>query len=596
MKQYQFNFSDSDSLKKELTNLKEKIQGENVLFQILSEELNTTALEDVRSTLKNVFPGAPYLGYTTAGNIVNCNEAAKQCVIATVFEKETSKFLIKVYDTAEKSADETAKMICQTVEEEKWIKAVEVYYPITNGAASAFCDELYNMRPEVQLFGGIVCSGDLSDNCLLFSSESETISAKKLAAIYYGGEDLHIESIQVKGWRPLGKVFKVTDCEGSLLKTLDDMPAYEVYRKYLNIGKENFFVQTLEFPLIYDRNIEFAPDVQDKSSIIMRVPMAANDDGSLPLSSDIEMGAKVRMAYGEPGTIIESIKSSGKTIADFCPDVIRIISCAARKVFWSATTTPTFEIEPLEKIASSNGFFARGELLRSDRQVNMHNETLVFASMREGEKKASSVKANLDDDSFSTSNSFVTKLATFISATSEELEETNKKLLEFNEKLKEAAIIDGLTGIFNRKEIQSQIEKEITNGGKTFSLIMMDIDNFKKVNDTYGHQMGDEVIITLANILKDTSGNYKSKAAAGRWGGEEFMLLLRGTDAASAGIIAELIRQRFSDKQYSGMRPQTISLGVTQSTGEDNTDSICVRVDEALYKAKTTGKNRVVTL
>lgn len=162
--------------------------------------------------------------------------------------------------------------------------------------------------------------------------------------------------------------------------------------------------------------------------------------------------------------------------------------------------------------------------------------------------------------------------------------------------LKNAAIIDGLTGLYNRKEIQHRIDDAVESyqkNGRAFSVIMLDIDNFKQVNDCYGHQQGDVVIVTLADILKNNQPSFKGKFSAGRWGGEEFMLLLHDTEITAAAYIAELIRQCFANTTFPDMRSQTISLGVTQVTPDDTSDSLCIRVDGGLYQAKKTGKNRV---
>lgn len=162
--------------------------------------------------------------------------------------------------------------------------------------------------------------------------------------------------------------------------------------------------------------------------------------------------------------------------------------------------------------------------------------------------------------------------------------------------LKNAAIIDGLTGLYNRKEIQLRIDNAIENyrqNGSIFSVIMLDIDNFKQVNDYYGHQQGDVVIIALSDILKNNQPSFKGKFSAGRWGGEEFMLLLHDTEISAAAYIAELIRQCFANTLFPDMRSQTISLGVTQVMSDDTSDSLCIRVDGGLYQAKKTGKNRV---
>lgn len=217
--------------------------------------------------------------------------------------------------------------------------------------------------------------------------------------------------------------------------------------------------------------------------------------------------------------------------------------------------------------------------------------------MREGGKKGKTLKAPELDASRLLKVPLVSRLANFIGVTSLELEEMNSRLEEANHNLKMATIIDGLTGLYNRKEIQSQIEDALKNVGKeTFSLVMLDIDNFKQVNDTYGHQEGDAVIKALSHILRNNKTPYMQKVSSGRWGGEEFMMLLHDTDSSTAAIIADLIRQCFENTTYPVARIQTASLGVTQVRTDDTIDTVCSRVDTALYKAKKTGKNKVVVV
>ena len=121
---------------------------------------------------------------------------------------------------------------------------------------------------------------------------------------------------------------------------------------------------------------------------------------------------------------------------------------------------------------------------------------------------------------------------------------------------------------------------------------MMDLDNFKMVNDTYGHKQGDLVIIALADLLR----NGPAGSSAGRWGGEEFMLLLPHSGLEEAAETAEQIRKAFSATDFETIPSQTVSVGVTQVRPNDTTDTLCTRVDAALYQAKQTGKNRVTVL
>ncbi len=121
---------------------------------------------------------------------------------------------------------------------------------------------------------------------------------------------------------------------------------------------------------------------------------------------------------------------------------------------------------------------------------------------------------------------------------------------------------------------------------------MFDIDNFKKINDTYGHDMGDEVLVRLSQKAKSL---IREEDSIGRWGGEEFMILLPESSKAEAVEIAEKIRKEINALQWEKMNPISISLGVAEAVGKDDLTSLYKMVDERHYYAKTHGKNQVVS-
>ena len=129
----------------------------------------------------------------------------------------------------------------------------------------------------------------------------------------------------------------------------------------------------------------------------------------------------------------------------------------------------------------------------------------------------------------------------------------------------------------------------------TMSLIMLDLDNFKMVNDIFGHGEGDRVIIALSDVLRQVLHDVDS-AYIGRWGGEEFMVLLQNEDINAAVALAEKIRKTFASLSFETAGHQTVSIGVTQARAGENSDMLCSRVDKALYRAKENGKNQVVRL
>ena len=137
----------------------------------------------------------------------------------------------------------------------------------------------------------------------------------------------------------------------------------------------------------------------------------------------------------------------------------------------------------------------------------------------------------------------------------------------------------------------------IKNGEYTnFAVVMIDLNYLKDTNDTYGHDTGDIVLIKLAEMMQTISRQNVPDSSVGRWGGEEFMILLPDTDVKKASIIAELLRVSFATIDFGKAGFQTISLGVTQFIPDEEADTYCMRVDTALYQGKRNGKNQVVVI
>ncbi|GAM09503.1 response regulator PleD [Geobacter sp. OR-1] len=164
--------------------------------------------------------------------------------------------------------------------------------------------------------------------------------------------------------------------------------------------------------------------------------------------------------------------------------------------------------------------------------------------------------------------------------------------------LKKLASTDELTGIKNRRQIMKRLDEEFSRAsrlGEPLCIIIMDIDHFKKINDTYGHPCGDRVLKQVASLITENLRNYDR---IGRIGGEEFLLVSPGSSIDDARTLAERLRQTINNEQFGegGCRFSiTISAGVTAlAQADDNVDILIKRADEALYEAKQSGRNRVV--
>jgi diguanylate cyclase (GGDEF)-like protein len=181
------------------------------------------------------------------------------------------------------------------------------------------------------------------------------------------------------------------------------------------------------------------------------------------------------------------------------------------------------------------------------------------------------------------------KIQNFV-ATSTDI--TNR--IKMEKRLEKLATIDSLTEIYNRYKIDDEIKLQIARYQRykePFSLLMFDIDYFKSVNDTYGHDVGDRVLKALSRLV---SNHIRTTDIFGRWGGEEFVVILENTRKEEAFVIAEKLRKMVQTHTIDGKYKITISIGVTQYEEPESREDVIKKADEALYRAKENGRNQVV--
>jgi diguanylate cyclase (GGDEF)-like protein len=168
-----------------------------------------------------------------------------------------------------------------------------------------------------------------------------------------------------------------------------------------------------------------------------------------------------------------------------------------------------------------------------------------------------------------------------------------RKLSRLNRELARLSVTDRLTGIYNRMKLDEALAAEIQRCRRydqALAIVLLDIDHFKRINDTYGHQAGDRALIDIARLLSEGS---RETDVVGRWGGEEFMIVLPHTDLAGAGRLAEKMRTTIAAHEFSGIGQQTASFGVAAYRIDDQPNDLVARADAALYEAKHAGRNRV---
>ncbi len=198
---------------------------------------------------------------------------------------------------------------------------------------------------------------------------------------------------------------------------------------------------------------------------------------------------------------------------------------------------------------------------------------------------------------FSFVGSYINELRSKLGRTNKELNDTNNELNNANELIRQQAIHDDLTGAYNRGHLFHILRREIglaNRGESIFSLCIFDLDDFKKVNDSYGHLAGDTVLKVISQRIRD---NIRREDYFARYGGEEFGFILAYPSLKHALITVDRIKMLVAETPFPGLPENfriTISMGLTQYQPREDMDVLIKRADDALYRAKENGKNCIV--
>ena len=179
----------------------------------------------------------------------------------------------------------------------------------------------------------------------------------------------------------------------------------------------------------------------------------------------------------------------------------------------------------------------------------------------------------------------------------QDINDNSMELISTLQKYEEKAIKDPLTNVYNHGEIETQLNSALAyrqKGDNAVSFMMIDLDHFKSVNDNYGHSVGDTTLKHFANLMREFAA--EKKIMAGRWGGEEFVIVCRDVNGEDALAMAEEFRKKVEEYQFPEIFHITCSIGVTEITKEDDFAEAFNRLDKAMYESKHNGRNMVTKL
>ncbi len=575
------------------------IKAKSVLVNVFTERIQSDYIEYLSGLIKNKLDKAKIAGLTCLTGFAH-GECFQEATILTILFFYESEIEILEYDFSKIPAKEAKKSLLEKLNSYSGLQGIQVYTtPLKNNGTNDFLSTINFEHTEVPIFGagaGYEIEGS-SRTLYVFGNG---IYENGIIIILFIGEKLRIYAESTLGWTPIGKELTVSEVEGcNILKKIENEEAGKTYEKYLGVtSAENFIQNTCEFPFMLRRGKKW----------IARMPIKKDEQGAIHFTADIQKGEKLMFSYGSKKLILQKAFNLAEYMSRKNLDGLLLHVCRNRFTYLKGD-------EILELQAFSNfyretaGCYAFAEILYKNKSGGLQNSALVAIGFREFESTEENLYAEdcyIEESIYENSRFIdINKIGDDISLSKKKqkilpfeerlvnfLHATSRDLYLANQKLEEAATIDGLTKIFNRKKISERISYELKKvGGNNISLIMFDIDNFKRINDTYGHDTGDEVLVRIASTAKAC---LREEDSIGRWGGEEFMVLLPEGKKEEAVKIAEKIRKSIHALQWEKMPQISVSLGLSCARNCDDLQTFYKRVDTRLYYAKTHGKNQVI--
>lgn len=413
-----------------------------------------------------------------------------------------------------------------------------------------------------------------------------TALSNGIVAVILAGDSLRLYMESSLGFKEIGTEMMVTGIEGDdMITTIDGRPATDVYLRYLNVKPNRYFVQNVcEFPLIFHRN----------GYSVARVPSAYGTDGEVSFTSDVAVGETFRLSYGNADNLLYLADKTKEGLEKFDPEAVFLFECGNRVRFLKGKAREEVDVFRRQNPEASLSIGYAELFISSDGRGGALNSALVAVGLSEDSAGDDIINFRTDDRDEDVNQQDTDGYIPFMKRVLFFLERTSTELDQLNKELGKIACTDQLTKIYNRWELENKANEVLKKNdltGARASLIFMDIDRFKRVNDTYGHDVGDMVLLATVNIVKS---NLKPDHVFGRWGGEEFVYILPDTEVEDARKFAENLRRQIDENCFVTVRHVTMSFGVTVVKTGDDIDSFIKRADEALYAAKENGRNQVV--
>lgn len=544
------------------------------------------AIGEVRQVHRELLPTAELLGIRVDAAIANGKiviqknereiEPGMGVVLSFLF-LQTSKARVQIYDQATNSGSTVGDAIVKRMKETQKFRAMMICSTRPWPGFDALMARIgAGAKRHALIFGGLVGDGIHTHEDEAFTAEA--VYQDALVTICFSGEDLSVAMKSSFGWHPLGHPVTVTKTSGTRrVIEVEGKPALDAITHYL--GGDKSWGDA-------ENRLRFLPCLV-RNGILLGRYIYEIDGDDLILSGDIYTGEEIRLTCGDPSSIIEQANDMWEDMYTFAPEATFVTSCLGRQFMMKNETEK--ELVQLAHFPASAGFYSYIEYIGTRGTLSEANMTIVGVGMREGAPKTGEAHPPLPKFSYGKKLTTTALLLRFVNVLTEEWEEAQKRLSELAER-------DDLTGLTNRRTMETILRHslDITRvTGQAISVLMLDLDDFKSINDTYGHEMGDKALKAVAEVLR--SCTRAGVDTVSRWGGDEFfVILMAGREQAEE--IATRIREAVARLHVLPKgRSFTVSCGIhVVQPGLDHAQ-VFRNVDRTLYSAKSLlGKNSIV--
>jgi len=540
-----------------------------LLIQVFTGIPKKEHIEKLQSELRSLFQKAGLIGATTGGEVFEGRVYENTTVLSfTYFDRSRVKVAMSTEPHSLQAGREVSRSLMS--------KDTKLLFLLADGLYTNGDDVLEGVNEgfsHIPVVGGLAGDNFAFRETYVFTLEE--ITDRGVVGASIDTDKLHVNTHYNLAWMPIGREMEVTLSEKNRIYEIEGKPVIDIYREYLGAEAEELMPHlAIEFPLILERD----------GALLARACLGITEDGAMLYTGAIRQGERVRFGICDTGVVVDSASANLSDFKQKPREAIFVYTCLARK--YTMGNEVELESKYLQGLAPTSGFLTYGEFYNYNGKNRFMNYTFTATSISEGDSAA---REGVHEISSKPDKELIRlrALVTLVNTITGELKEANAELERLAER-------DALTGLYNRRKMLSLLEEQLSRSEryeKPFCVLMADIDNFKSINDTYGHQAGDEVLVGISRVL---SKSLRSTDMYSRWGGEEFLVLMPETELEGGVAVAEKLRievlKFFNDKPIGEI---SISVGLTAYREGDCVESLLSRADRAMYIAKHRGKNLV---